>query len=485
VDPAEVFEAGLEQHHLANTAYPIAHKKTIWRHRQPADRHRSLLHGALCEPMGLYIHIPFCERRCAFCEYCVVKQHSPDREARYHEALLGEMQLYLDLLGRRQPRSPLVGLDIGGGTPSLVEPGRIAQLIEKVVAGFRLEPTFGISIETTPKIAALHPERLAAYRSMGIERISMGLQMINPRLLHDYGRDLNRIGHNRAAVDNIRQAGFRRFNIDLMYGFARQSVDDVRRCVEYTVALQPEYVTLYRMRYKGTRIHTEAAQVALDQVTEMYEAATQMLLAAGYAAQPGKNAFSRVVGDPGTSEYLTSRVMWGMPYLGLGLGAQTFTGGLLSYNLGAADKRLDRYVEVVGHGRLPVQDLYQLPPAEGMAKMIAVSFYFGQIHLEAFRRRFGVALEQRFAAEVELLLGRNLMEHHDPSGRTRQRHPRAPGERQGHANALCPGNRAAGPVLRMTKLGALQFNGVVALFYSDAVKRHLIELSQRRGAQDV
>jgi oxygen-independent coproporphyrinogen-3 oxidase len=86
----------------------------------------------------------------------------------------------------------LKGFDIGGGTPSLIDSARIGELVERVMQGFRLSPNFGISIETTPKIAALQPEKLAAYRSFSIERISMGLQMVNPKLLRDYGRDLNK-----------------------------------------------------------------------------------------------------------------------------------------------------------------------------------------------------------------------------------------------------------------------------------------------------
>jgi oxygen-independent coproporphyrinogen-3 oxidase len=199
------------------------------------------------------------------------------------------------------------------------------------------------------------------------------------------------------------------------------------------------------MRYKGTRIRDEAEQVSLERVVQMYELARRALTDAGYRAEPGKNGFSRVEGDPGTSAYLTSRVIWSVPYLGLGLGAQTFTNNLLAYNLGAASKRIEAYIAATRAGKLPIQDLYHLPPGEAMAKMIAVSFYFGQIHLEAFRLRFGIDLEQRFPSEVAYLLDKKLMTYE-------------------------------GPRLQLTDEGARCFNGVVALFYSDRVKEHLIGL---------
>ncbi len=442
--PKAVYQAGLRHHHIANTAYPIAHRKTIGSYRQPRERHRDLIQQAFApeQEMGLYIHIPFCERRCAFCEYTVVKSHDEESESRYHQALLQEIGFYSKLL--KTENKTLVGLDIGGGTPSLIAPWRVGQLVRAVRSAFLASANFSISIETTPKIAAKNPERLHAYQGMGIDRISMGLQMVNPRLLAEYGRDIHKVSHNPQAVENIRKAGFKRFNIDLMYGFAKQSLADFERTLAYTISLAPEYITLYRMRYKGTRVADEAASVSLAKVMAMYELAREMLLSAGYLANPGKNGFSRSADDPGTSEYLTERVVYSTPYLGLGLGAQTFTNQLLAYNLGAADKRLNRYLKAVDQGRLPIQDLYHLPRGEAMAKMIAVSFYFGQIHLGAFEARFGLPLESRFGPEIAFLLERDLM-------------------------------RYKGESLRLTQKGAKTINGIIALFYSDRVKAHLLE----------
>jgi oxygen-independent coproporphyrinogen-3 oxidase len=444
-DPAEVFAAGLRLHAIANTAYPIAHRTTIWPYRQPRERHRVLLADALsgAEGLSLYAHVPFCERRCAYCEYTVVEGHSLEQEAAYFEALQRELELYLELLGRGRL---LRGFDLGGGTPSLCDPARVAELCERVGRGFRPAPGFQISIETTPAIAARAPEKLGAYRAAGIDRISMGLQTVSPRLLRDYGRD-GRPSENRRAVENIRAAGFPRFNIDLMYGFVRQSPAEVAESVAHAIALAPEVITLYQMRYKGTRVEAEAGSLERERVYRMYAAARSLLLEAGYRGNPGKNTFSRIAGEAGTSAYLSSRVIESLPYLGLGLGAQTFSNTLLAYNHGAASKRLERYLATTAAGELPIQDLYHLPIAEGAAKMAAVSFYFGEINLGAFRRRFGLELEERFSAEVVFLLGQGLMAY---SGAGAERG------------------------LRLTEAGAAVSSGVIALFYSDRVKQHLI-----------
>ncbi len=443
-DPAEVFTAGLRHHHLANTAYPIAHRKTIWEFRRDASRHAGLIRAALAgRRFCLYLHVPFCERRCAFCEYCVLERHDEAVEAAYFAALEREAGLCLDLLG--SDAGELAGLDVGGGTPLLAAPERLGAVLDRILRRLRPAAGFGMSIETTPRLAARHPGRLAAVRALGIERISMGLQTASARLLAAYGRDINSVGDNRPAVENIRRAGFRRLNVDLMYGLAQQTVADIDAAVRAAVELGPEYITLYRMRYKGTRVAGEAAQVELERVNAMHERARKVLLAAGYDANPGKNAFSRVQGDPGTSAYLTERVVRSTPYLGLGLGAQTFTNNLLAYNHGAATKTLDHYLAAVAAGELPIQDLYHLPPSEGMGKMLAVSFYFGMIHRGSFREKFGRELDECFPVEIAFLEKRGLMIND-------------------------------GQILRLTPAGVAAFSGAIAQFYSPRVKAHLLSL---------
>ncbi len=452
-DPAEVFAAGLDQHHIANTAYPIAHLTTMRPYRVP----RALVQQTApqdweqIDRLGLYVHIPFCEARCGFCEYTVVDPaliHSS--ENLYFDLLLKEIAAYRQALGTTHKR--LVGFDIGGGTPSVASLQNIERLLEAVRDSFQLPQGVAISIETTPKIAAQQPEKMRGYYDLGIRRISMGVQTINPRLLQEVGRSATSVSYNLAAAEAIRRAGFRRFNVDIMYGFAHQSLTGLQATLEHVIFLAPDYITLYRTRYKGTRIAAQAKNVSLGEVNAQAELAKDMLLAAGYFATPGKNTFSRLAGDVGTSDYLTERVIKGRPYLGLGLGAQSLTQHTLAYNSGAAEKRMEHYRAQVEQDLLPLQDLYHLSLEAAMAKMIAVSFYFGEVNLPAFRQKFGLSLAQAFPAEVAFVLGQGLM-HYIP----------------GHDGAPCS--------LRLTSAGVQGYNGVIALFYAGAVKQHLLELS--------
>jgi len=441
--PALVFEAGERNHHISNTSYPIAHGSTWKPYRVPRERHPEVVLRAFegLDDLCLYAHIPFCEVRCAYCEYTVVGKGELTRTADYMAWLNRELAMYRDLLGTRE--RTLHGLDIGGGTPSFVEAELIAELVANVRESFHFAPGVGISIETTPRIAAAEPAKLEAYTRAGIERISMGVQVIQPDLLKVLNRDGNGVEHHRRAVDNVRRAGFRKFNLDLMYGFAGQSLESWRATLEHAIRLDPEYITLYRMRYKLTRISDQAPRVTLEQVREQAALAKKLLADAGYLANPGKNTYSRIPGNVGTSDYLTRRVVEGMPYLGIGLGAQSFTHTTISYNDGAAGKNLMPYQRSVQAGRLPIQDLYHLPLAHMMAKMVAVSFYFGEIDRAAFQRKFGRNIEEAFPAEVEFALSNGLM--HD-----------------------------TGRALSLTPEGARHYNGVIALFFAPSVQEYLI-----------
>jgi oxygen-independent coproporphyrinogen-3 oxidase len=463
-DPAEVFAAGLVQHHIANTAYPIGHLTTMRPYKVPRSQVQELAPQAWqsIDRLGLYVHIPFCEVRCGFCEYTVVDPAAiQSSEDLYFDLLLRELAAYrqaADTLAKT-----LIGFDIGGGTPSVAKIANIERLLHAARQGFRLPEGVVISIETTPKIAAQQPDKVQAYYELGIRRISMGVQTISPRLLAEVGRTATSISFNRQASENIRRAGFERFNVDVMYGFAHQSLQGLEATLRHVLSLEPDYVTLYRTRYKGTRIAAQSQHVTLAEVNAQADLAKALLQGAGYWGTPGKNTFSRLPGDVGVSDYLTERVIHGTPYLGLGLGAQSLSETTLAYNSGAADKRLEHYQRQALAGELPIQDLYHLSLPAAMAKMISVSFYFGEVNLSSFRRKFGLALEEAFPAEVEFLLATGLMAYSES------------------------GENAPGRTLRLTRQGEHDYNGVIALFYAGAVKEHLLELAavQRQSDQVV
>jgi len=167
-------------------------------------------------------------------------------------------------------------------------------------------------------IAANDPEKIKAVRELGYNRISMGFQTVSEKLLESLGREGSKSIYEK-AVENVRKAGFDRLNIDLMYGFLNQTDEDFANTIKYTIALNPEFITLYRNRYKGTKLEAESQGVTLYKVNRQYSIAYSLLKESGYTANNGKNTFSRIPGDMGTSSYLTKRVINATSYIGFGL----------------------------------------------------------------------------------------------------------------------------------------------------------------------
>merc|ERR1711871_1066847 len=168
------------------------------------------------------------------------------------------------------------------------------------------------------------------------------------------------------------------------------------------------------MGYKGTKMAHLQDRVGLARVNEQAGLAHEILTRNGYAGMIGKNTYSKI--NSGCSDYLDKRVRRAVPYLGFGLGAQSFSHHTLAYNLGAVTKTMHQYLKSVELGRLPIQDLYHLPPELAMGKMASVSFYYGGIDLEAFRQCFNTDLEEMFADAVNFVLEHGLMRYTNHDG---------------------------------------------------------------------
>jgi len=183
--------------------------------------------------------------------------------------------------------------DIGGGTPTKLSVENLRKITEMVIGSFDIQADVVFSIETTSIIAAKEPEKLLEVYRMGYKRISMGIQTISERLLNELGREGTTRIYEQATL-NVRKTGFKQLNFDIMYGFLHQSSDDFENTIRYAISLNTEYITLYRNRYKGTKLEKEAEGVSLYKIICQYRLAYKILVKNGYAANVGKNTFSKV-----------------------------------------------------------------------------------------------------------------------------------------------------------------------------------------------
>lgn len=191
------------------------------------------------KPLSLYLHIPFCVRKCAYCDFPSHAGREKDIPA-YIEALRGEIAE----AGKRWADRRVETVFFGGGTPSILTGAQMNALMDAVFSAFVVSENAEISMEANP--GTLTPEKLAAYRSAGINRISIGVQALNDRLLQNIGRI-----HTREeavqAVSMAQEAGFENINIDLMYGLPGQSEADFEDTLRQALSLPIQHLSMYSL----------------------------------------------------------------------------------------------------------------------------------------------------------------------------------------------------------------------------------------------
>jgi oxygen-independent coproporphyrinogen-3 oxidase len=270
-------------------------------------------------PLGVYVHFPFCGVRCPYCDFAVDTRADIPHDA-YADAVIAE-------LGARRPwfeeAGPLVSIYFGGGTPGLWRPDALARVLAAARAAFAGGPEpLEITIEANP--GEVDEARLAELRAAGVNRLSLGLQAVEDRLLRALGRNHDAAA-GPAAMRAARAAGFDNVSLDLIFGVPGQSLDDWRRAVDGALALAPEHVSAYALTIeRGTAFGAldragKLPRPGDDAVAEMFEHARAALPAAGLAAYE-VSSYAR----PGRRSRHNGLYWSGAPYLGVGASAASF-----------------------------------------------------------------------------------------------------------------------------------------------------------------
>lgn len=279
-------------------------------------------------PLGLYVHTPWCVRKCPYCDF---NSHSaPARipEHLYIDALLWDLEQDLATVGRQRP---LVSIFIGGGTPSLFSRKGIARLLEGVRGLIDVEPQVEISMEANPGTA--DARNFVGYRAAGVNRLSIGAQSLSAPHLSRLGR-IHGPSEVFAAVAQARAAGFGSLNLDLMYGLPGQTLDQAREDLERALSLEPEHISYYQLTLEPNTAF-QASPPPLpeeDLVADMHLQGSEMLADTGYV-QYEVSAYAL---SGHRCRHNLNYWTFG-DYLGVGAGAH----GKLTYR----DRRVERYAK--------------------------------------------------------------------------------------------------------------------------------------------
>lgn len=306
---------------------------------------------------GIYIHIPFCVKKCSYCAF-LSGPAGPEVRQEYVNHLIEEIRLR----SREVPEADTIYF--GGGTPSLLTPEQIGRILEEVRSAFRISEDAEVTLEANP--GTLTAESLEGYRKTGINRLSMGVQSMDDRRLRYLGR-IHTAEEVRRDVKMAREAGFRNINLDLIFAIPGTDVSDAMEDLESIAALEPEHISFYSLQLEeGTSFFRDFEAGKLREVPdetdrEMYHRGIRALREKGYRHYEISN-FAR----PGCESRHNSKY-WNMSeYVGLGLGASSYTGHRRTVN----ETDLKVYSEMLDRGELAFMEIHENSEADDISEAV-------------------------------------------------------------------------------------------------------------------
>jgi len=352
----------------------------------------------------LYLHIPFCQRKCPYCSFV---SHQGSRQTRddYLELLLKEMDLARTL---SPAGSALDSVYFGGGTPSLLQPAQMALLLERASRLFGLAESAEITLEANPGTIDL--KRLVGFRAAGINRLSLGIQSFDDSRLVTLGR-IHSAQQAQAAFNAARQAGFDNIGIDLIHSLPDQTLDMWRSDLHQALRLAPEHLSVYGLtieedtpfaeRYPDDSPHLPDEDLSAD----MFEQADTLLTAAGYEHYEIAN-YAR----PGFRSRHNSGYWHRDGYLGLGCGAHSFLRDSVCGTRFSNSADLEAYSAAIRQGHLPRLDLSALSRKDAMAEFVYLGLRMADgIQITAFENEFGSPLNAVYGKVIDELAQTGLI----------------------------------------------------------------------------
>jgi len=351
--------------------------------------------------IALYIHIPFCRRKCPYCSF-VSYAH---REA--------DIPLYLDAL-KNELKQRAVGerirsLYLGGGTPSLLPARDIGDLLYLISTLFTMGEDVEISMEANP--GTVDRAYLTAIRQLGINRLSLGVQSLNDRELATLGR-IHTAAEARDAARFAREAGFNNLNLDLIYGLPGQTLTDWQRSLADALTMAPEHLSLYALTLEEdapmwTLIQGGSLpEIDPDLAADQYEFAEDLLTANGYNHYEISNWALK------GRECRHNLTYWhNLPYLGAGAAAHSCLDGHRLANKSG----LDAYLADYSGKNSPLPELNEeISPELELAETAILGLRLGEgIDADYLQRRYGIDVLAHYRPQIEEMVGAGLLEQAD------------------------------------------------------------------------
>jgi oxygen-independent coproporphyrinogen-3 oxidase len=352
-------------------------------------------------PLGLYLHIPFCRKRCHFCYFRVYTNKNAQQVEEYLDALVREWTLL-----RAQPAlagRPVDFVYFGGGTPSFLSSKQLESLVSRLTAIAPWSAAEEITFECEP--GTITEAKLDVIRRSGVTRLSLGVENFDDRILELNGR-AHRSPEIAKSFQYARSIGFPQINIDLIAGMLGETDANWQACIERTLALDPDSVTIYQMELpfnttisadllKGTH-QFEQAVASWDTRRRWVADAFAALEKAGYTIGSAYTA----VKDPSRTTFVYRDRLWqGADLAALGVASFGHVNGVHVQNLDA----WETYLGALGLGELPLGRAYRPTDEERLIREVILQLKRGSIRPSYFQQKFGVDVRKRFAGAWQSL----------------------------------------------------------------------------------
>jgi oxygen-independent coproporphyrinogen III oxidase len=345
-------------------------------------------------PLGLYLHIPFCRKRCHFCYFRVYTDKNAQEIGRYLDVLGREWELYAGqpaIAGR-----PLDFVYFGGGTPSFLSTQQLDGLVTRLTAITPWNQAEEITFECEPGTLTEH--KLRAIRGMGVTRLSLGVENFDDRILEINGR-AHRSPEIGQAYAFARSLQFPQINIDLIAGMLGETEENWRRCIQQTIDLDPDSVTIYQMELPyNTTISKDLLKGTGQMVGSLADWATKRrwvgeafdaLERAGYHIGSAYTA----VKDPSRTRFIYRDRLWqGADMAALGVASFGHMNGVHMQNLDT----WEGYSDAIERGELPLARAYRPTGEERMRRELVLQLKLGRITPAYFRDKYGVHVLRQF-----------------------------------------------------------------------------------------
>ncbi len=382
---------------------------SVWTNDAVATDAREALNRAPVPgtPLGLYMHIPFCRKRCHFCYFRVYTDKNAKEVQSYLDLLVREWELYAATPAIHGRRTNFVYF--GGGTPSFLSTSQLQGLVERLKAIQSWDDAEEITFECEPGTLTEH--KLKAIREMGVTRLSLGVENFSDRILELNGR-AHRSPEIGRAYQFARELGFPQINIDLIAGMLGETEDNWRECIEKTLALDPDSVTIYQMELP---FNTTISGDILKQTGKFDETvatwatkrrwvkeAFAALEAAGYTIGSAYTA----VKNPGKTKFVYRDRLWqGADLAALGVASFGHINGVHLQNL---DKWED-YARAIEAGQIPLGRAYRPTDEERMIREFVLQLKKGAVAPSYFREKYHVDPLVRFGDGLQAIDGRGYL----------------------------------------------------------------------------